>query len=209
MILEFFPIPLLAGLLILFLLLLILRRRGCSLSYLFFFSLFWLYLLAVIAATLFPMPLPDSAGQIQNGSSAAYILSQVNLVPFDYSHFINSSRRYVLFREIIANVILTMPFGFGVSFITRIRRKTIPWLALAVGVGIEAAQLIMGLILEHDYRGVDINDSIMNALGVLGGYALFILFSRWYIRRTARLKIEPKGLAAYVYTIVSFYSPPF
>jgi glycopeptide antibiotics resistance protein len=127
----------------------------------------------------------------------------VNLAPFDYSQFNHISRKYLIGREIIANIILTMPLGFGISFVTRIRWRNIPWLALAVGVGIESAQLVMNLILESDYRGVDINDSIMNALGVLCGYGLFLLFSRWYIRRTGRLQIELKGLGAYVHAIAN------
>ena len=133
--LKFVPYPLLFGLILLVVLLILLRRGGSRFSYLFLFSLFWLYLLGVVAATLFPMPLPFLAGGHADRSPAGYILSQINLALFDYSQFKYESPQYIFMREILANVLLTLPFGFGVSFIANVRCRDIFWLAPAVGIG--------------------------------------------------------------------------
>jgi len=176
--LEFFPIPLNIGLISLAVLLILLRRQGRSFSYRLRFSVFWVYLLAVVGVTLFPMPILNGTGVTLSWKTTADILSRVNLVPFDYSQFKYLNPAYVFLREIVANILLTLLFGFGINFVIRIRARTILWLSLAVGLGIETAQLAMCLLLGSAYRGVDINDSLMNALGVLCGYGLFRIFSR-------------------------------
>jgi glycopeptide antibiotics resistance protein len=196
--LEFVPFPVLIGLAILIGILAILRRRKSSLSYLFFFSLFGIYLLLVAGVTLFPMPFTPGFRQ-----PAWLILSRVNLIPFDYHMFWGLDPIFVFLRVILANVGLTMPLGFGISFIARIKGRAIPWLALAAGVRIEATQLGFSLLLGLAYRGVDINDAMMNGLGVLCGYGGFRFFS-WLVVATAQhFKINPKGLLAYVHTIAS------
>ena len=205
--LEFVPFPLLIGLVILILVLVILWHRKYSLSYLFFFSVFCVYLLLVTGVTLFPMPIPDLTGGSEARQSAFYILSRVNPIPFDFGQFANLNPTYVFFREIVANIVLTMPFGFLISFLTPVKPRNIPMLALAVGLGIETIQLVMCLALGMAYRGVDINDALMNALGVLFGYGFFRLFSWLFLAMTKRLKLEHKGLFAYVHTISSPIQP--
>ncbi len=196
--LEFVPFPFLIGLAILIGILAILWQRKYSLSYLFFFSLFGIYLLLVAGVTLFPMPFTPGFRQ-----PAWMILSRVNLIPFDYHQFWRLDPFFVFLREILANIVLTMPLGFGIRFVTRIKPRAIPWLALGAGVGIETTQLGFSLLLGLAYRGIDINDAIMNGLGVLGGYAGFRLFSWLVVVAIQRLKISPKGLLAYIYTIAS------
>jgi glycopeptide antibiotics resistance protein len=197
MMLKFVPYPLLIGIGILVVILFMLWRHQCSRSYLFFFSIFWIYLLALVGATLFPIPIINGDGQEVGRQSAAAILSRVNLVPFDYSQYSKIAPSIIFFREILANILMTVPFGFGISFVARVKAKQIPWLALALGFGIETAQLGACLILGIDYRGVDISDSLLNALGVLCGYGCFFVF-RWGGRKLiGRLKIKPGGLIAF------------
>jgi glycopeptide antibiotics resistance protein len=193
--LEFFPFPVLIGVILLILLLVILWSRKNSRSYLFFFSIFWIYLLALIGLTLFPIPC--NASKV----SASLILSRVNLMPFNYSQFSRLDPAFVFIREIVDNILLTVPFGFGICFIARVRAKIMLWLAFAVGIGIETSQLILCLILGIAYRGVDLNDAIMNALGVLLGYGLIRLFSRLDVAISSRFKIQQKGIFAYIHTI--------
>jgi len=198
MTLEFFPFPFLVGILVLCLVLAVLGARKHSLSYLFCFSLFGIYLLLVAGVTLFPMPLPAGGNLIVTGREVSHILSQVNLIPLYYRDFKYLDPVFVFVREIVANIILTMPFGFGLSFVTRVRAKQLPFLALAAGIGIETTQLILCLAVQSSYRGVDINDALVNALGVLAGYELFKVFCRVYVSMTRRFKKEPKGLFAYL-----------
>jgi glycopeptide antibiotics resistance protein len=63
-----------------------------------------------------------------------------------------------------------------VSFIARLKARDFLWLALTVGLSIELAQLAVSLVIGGAYRGVDINDVLLNAAGVLIGFACFRLF---------------------------------
>lgn len=183
MMLEFFPYPFIIGTCILVVVLGILRKRKFKPAYLFFFSIFWIYGLVLVGAILFPMPIGDIAGQGAGRQSAAYILSRVNLVPFNYSRMIKLARGFVIWREIVANILMTMPFGFGISFVARVRARQVPWLALALGFGIESVQLGACLLFGLSYRGVDISDALMNAIGVLCGYGCFLMFC-WVVRKS-------------------------
>lgn len=96
---------------------------------------------------------------------------------------------------------LTIPFGFGLPFIVRIRGWHYLWLAFAVGLTIELSQLVMSLIVGFGYRAVDITDVLTNAAGVLIGYVFFCVFS-WVYRTAVRLlRIQPRGLFGFIYTI--------
>jgi len=199
--LEFFPIPFIFGLGILCVFLVILRRRKQNYSFLFFFSVFWVYLLLVVSMILFPMPILDRSGMSLWRQSASTIFSQITLIPFDYSHFSKETPSYIFIREIAANIVLTLPLGFGIRFITRFQARSVPILGLFVGFGFEFSQLIANLILGISYRDVDINDALMNALGVMIGYAFFRFFAWLTVRITGTYHLEYKGLFAYIYQI--------
>jgi glycopeptide antibiotics resistance protein len=72
-----------------------------------------------------------------------------------------------------------------------------------LGFGIELTQLLFNLILRYPYRVVDITDALLNAAGVLIGYALFRLFSRLFIAITSILPASPTGLLAYIQDVAS------
>lgn len=199
--LEFFPFPLLIGMVIWVVFLAVLWHRKNNFFYLFLWSVFWVYLLFGVSLTLFPIPIADRAGDTASWQSTLYILSRVNLIPFDYHRYYTLNPTYIFFREILANILLTAPCGFGISFITHFKARHVFWLALGVGFGIEMAQLGLCLALGVYYRGVDISDALMNALGVLFGYGFFVLFSLLYGAVTNRFRLEHKGLFAYIYSI--------
>lgn len=197
---EFVPYPLLVGILLMIILQAVLWRRNLSPAAIFCFSVFWVYLLFVISMILFPMPIPGRSGGLSSSRQALLILSRINFIPFDFGQFRHLDPGFVFMREILDNILLTLPFGFGICWIIPIPAKKIPWLALAVGLGTETAQLVMCLVLGSLYRGIDINDTILNALGVYLGYLLFRLFSWWVVGRIHRFKIKPVGILAYLYT---------
>ena len=190
MLIWFDELDLLIGLVVLLVLLPILWWRKRSLSYLLFFSIFWLYILAVIRAVFFPVA-------INTDHNGAFSLS-INLIPF---YFRDCSMLILCVRGIIENIILTIPFGFGINFLTRIKQRNIFWLALTVGLGFELYQLLISLVFRSGFRTVDINDSILNGTGVLLGYALFRAFTWVYIKVTTRFNIKHKWLFAYIYKI--------
>jgi len=87
-----------------------------------------------------------------------------------------------------------VPLGFGLNFISRVRTRDILWLSITIGLGIEAIQFVVSLVLGYPYRVVDINDALLNAIGVLIGYGFFRAFAWLYLTITQRLKIEHRGL---------------
>ncbi len=193
--LEFVPYPLLIGCAILVVLLTLLWQHKRGPSHLFFFAVFWIYLLAVVNLTLFPLPLP---GRMDGGwarQSATFILSRVNLAPFYFGDLF-FLRPKIVFFQLAGNVLLTVPFGFGISFVLGLKAKHFPWLAVAAGLCIETSQLVVSLVIGGAYRGVDINDVLLNATGVLIGYGFFRVFARVYLAILRRLEVEPQGLFA-------------
>jgi glycopeptide antibiotics resistance protein len=148
--------------------------------------------------------MPQAWTGIATKQQAAFILSHVNLVPFSYLGFFN---RYVIFQEVGRNILLTIPFGFGISFIARVRPKDLLWLSLGAGLAIEGTQLAVSLGLGGLYRTVDVTDVLVNAIGVWLGYGCFMFFSHLYLSRTRQLGIEPRGVLAYVHEVAARAQP--
>jgi glycopeptide antibiotics resistance protein len=148
--------------------------------------------------TLFPLPLDGETRDFMREQGVTF-MSRVNLIPFYFGQFAQTEG----FLVSAQNIILTMPFGFGLSFIAKFKAKDFLWLALGAGLGIEITQLVISLGLGFPYRIIDINDVLFNATGVLIGYGLFRVFALLYLVITQRLGIEHRGLPAYVHDIAS------
>jgi glycopeptide antibiotics resistance protein len=116
------------------------------------------------------------------------------------THHIIDGRDLVDFAN---NILLTIPFGLGIIFVSRLRPRDFLWLPLAVGFGIETAQLAISIILGYPYRVVDINDALLNAAGVLIGYGLFRIFTWLWFRLTRRFKDKSAGWLAYLNEVAS------
>ncbi|MGZ9166094.1 MAG: VanZ family protein [Anaerolineales bacterium] len=200
MTLDFDALTWLIGIVILAVVLIVLRHHGRSFSYLFCFSIFWVYLLLVLKETIFPVPLPENISALMTKEQITFTVSHINLVPFKYLTFFNT---YIVFREIIQNILLTIPFGFGISFVRQFKVRDVLWLAIGVGFVIETMQLAVSLGIGGPYRVVDITDLLLNALGVLIGYGFFRVFAWLYLRMSQRLGIKHTGLFAYIHDVVA------
>jgi glycopeptide antibiotics resistance protein len=174
--LNFSRTDLLVGLAILALLLPLLWRRKHRFAYLLAFSLFWFYLLFVVSEIIFPLT-PDTG------------LPGFNLIPFNLGCSLSD---YFCLRNFIANILLTMPFGFGINFLVSLSPKSYLWLAPAVGLGLELSQLAASLAFQSSFHVADINDSILNAIGVLLGYAVFRMLGWLYRSLTDVTNARPK-----------------
>lgn len=164
-------------------------RRIPNLPRLLFIALFGFYLLCVIRWTVFPIYIfPARALQVR-------FMDGVNLIPFYFGPFTPLAFAW---PGLLLNTLLTMPVGFGISFITRFRVQHLPGLVVAFGVGIEGVQLLISLILGYAYRTIDVNDVICNSLGVLLGYAAFRIFARLYLATVRRFNLHPSGLFHYI-----------
>lgn len=188
--LHFFPIPLIIGLLILTLVISRYRKRGWF--YLLGLALFGLYLLAVIEILFFPIPVPANWPANLTWKDTLQSLSQVNLIPFNYGPMFLHSTSFFTFRDIIANILLTIPFGFGICFLLPLRNKQILLTAVGVGLALEGTQLLMKLSLGVFFHTVDITDVLTNALGVLVGSGLYraVLWISHTIRKHAQRPIR-------------------
>ncbi len=161
---SFFPLPFLTGLTVLALALVMMRIQRTSLRYRVVFSLFWLYLLMVSALTIFPLYLPLDG---ESRRSTGEILSRVNLIPF---HLMAGGR---LRREMIANILMTIPFGLLLPAVARVQFPLFLLAAVGIGAGIEMMQFGLNLFTGYAFRVTDINDVIFNFTGAMIGYGLY------------------------------------
>ena len=190
MMVYFTTVHLFIGVIALFIVLIILWKQKKSFSYLFFFSIFGMYMLGVVSVIVFPFPL---------GIPAPNFKPSINLIPLNFG---DCSIAMLCIRNIYENILLTIPFGFGVNFIARIKSKNIVWLALAVGFTFEITQLVISFFFKSAFRSVDINDVILNVTGVLLGYGIFRIFGWLYIFVTDRFEIQHQTIFAYIDAVV-------
>jgi glycopeptide antibiotics resistance protein len=80
----------------------------------------------------------------------------------------------------LLNILLLIPFGFGLPFITNLHMKKIVVIGVLFSVVIEFLQLVTGFMARITFRVADINDVIFNTVGVAIGYILFVGFVRIY-----------------------------
>ncbi|OQY90090.1 MAG: hypothetical protein B6D38_04765 [Anaerolineae bacterium UTCFX1] len=166
-------------------------------SFLAFFAfVFGVYLIGVISVVVFPIPI---------GYDVSDFKPNLNLIPFNFGVCDPRWREFCIwqiYQQNYQNILLTIPFGFGISFIARIKPKNIFWVALAVGFTFEFVQLVISLIVRSPFRAVDINDLIFNATGVLLGYGFFRIFGAIYLRVVQSCQSQPSHIFAYIHDIV-------
>jgi glycopeptide antibiotics resistance protein len=90
------------------------------------------------------------------------------------------------------NVLLFVPFGFGLPFVMNTSLKKIVILGAFFSMGIEFLQFLSGYLAQITFRIADINDVLFNTLGSLIGGLLCLVFATLY--RQAALKRGLKDL---------------
>lgn len=151
--------------------------------YLFFLFIMFIYIINVAKVTLFPFP-------ICTNSYEPNLRYAINLIPFANGFDYN-------FRM---NTFLTIPFGFGLPFITDVKKKHIFWIALLPGFIIESLQFILALVSGgFTFRTIDVDDIIANYFGIILGFFLLYIFAKIYIRIVDRKKINLIRFWDYVY----------
>jgi hypothetical protein len=99
----------------------------------------------------------------------------VNLRPWFLGGYFMSAEQAVL------NVLLTVPFGFGLPFVAKIGGLAVLVAGVLFSVGIELSQLVVdALYLALPTWSIDVNDVILNSAGVVIGYAAFLLTGAAY-----------------------------
>ena len=203
MILDFDLLSWLIGIALLFAVLAVLWKRGYNVSYLFCFSVFWIYLLLVLKVAVYPIPLGRGVSEDTAGKLLPVMLSTVHFRPFYFGPFATPASIAV---TVLQNLVLTVPFGFEINFLKHLKPKDFLWLAIAFGLGIEVIQFVLALIsvflgIWGPNHIVDINDAILNVIGVLFGYGIFRLFAAWYA--PIQHKFKTNVFFAYIHDVTS------
>lgn len=168
-------------------------KKKKNLIYLFFFTLFYLYFAKVLDYTLFQFQsllllkhfIPDLMLNGLSGSKSINLIPLVTLAAEDL-------------KTSLLNILLFMPFGFGLAFITNMRMRNVVFIGFLCSVGIEFLQFVTGLAAGITFRVADINDVIFNTLGVVIGYTLFIVFVRFFCEVTKGLSLTPGSIWRYI-----------
>ncbi|CCY46483.1 putative uncharacterized protein [Firmicutes bacterium CAG:822] len=129
---------------------------------LFINTIMYIYLSFVLYFTL--MPIIASLPFIFNHSYVS-----MNLVPFiDVS---GGNGDFI--RQVVLNIIMTIPFGFLLPLIKNKKASLINIIlyTFLLSLGIELLQPLI-----NDFRSSDITDLITNVLGGIIGYILYIVF---------------------------------
>ena len=153
-------------------------RRRKSRVYRVFFAIFYVYIVMVLYYTLFQfqslilMKLFNPHLML-NGQEAG---KELNLIPL-LTLTAGAAQTSLL------NILLMVPFGFGLPFISDYRAKKVVVLGMLFSLAIELTQWLTGRLAGVTFRVADVNDLIFNTLGAAVGYALFAGFAvgwrRW------------------------------
>lgn len=164
------------------------KKRKKTLSYLLFWSIFYFYLVNVIKITQFPL----------------FILEYPFEYNFsDYIHLIPTNPFGHNLYTSVLNTILTIPFGFGLSFLIKMNWKKIILSTILFSLLLELIQLTAHLILPGHNRLVDINDLIFNTLGGIIGYALYKLFAKIFKIIISKYDIEMNPILSHIQKTIS------
>jgi len=148
------------------------KYKDISLQRELLFNIFIIYCISVIAVT-FPLDF--------HGLSEGRHIS-INIIPFvdivkDFQHnpfFSIGFRLRLLIRNLIGNILLLLPLGLFLPILwSKFRdfKKTV-FIGIVVSVAIELTQLIFSY-LGLGYRSTDIDDLILNTLGIVIGYIIY------------------------------------
>ena len=136
-------------------------------------SLFILYITAVASITLFPIVVDEPM---------PFTDQTIKLVPFTTISemlFTNSDSKTV-FLQIDGNIIMCIPFGMAIPFMIKHKKWFYYFLiALAFPMVIELTQLLISVSINNYYRTIDIDDVILNFLGIMIGYGIYKILPRF------------------------------
>jgi glycopeptide antibiotics resistance protein len=152
-----------------------LRLGKKGFAFLTFFTVFYVYLFKVLDYTLFQyqslLILKHWMPNLRlNGQAAADSLNLVPLITLTPADVTTS----------FLNILMLVPFGFGLPFITDLRMKPVVLAGALFSIVIELMQLSTGILANATFRVADINDVIFNTTGVAIGYIMFAGFTRIY-----------------------------
>jgi len=161
--------------------------------YLLFFTLFYIYLFKVLDYTLFQFQslillkffMPNLMLHGQTAERSINLIPLITLTPQDI-------------KTSLLNILLMVPFGFGLPFITNFRMKKIIIIGALFSIAIELLQMITGVMAKITFRVADINDVLFNTIGAAIGYILFVRFAHLYRHISHKGKTSANPISRYI-----------
>ena len=168
-------------------------KKKKSLVYLIFFTIFYVYIVKVLDYTLFQFQsllllkhfMPDLILHGQTVGKNMNLIPLITLTPQDL-------------ETSLLNILLLIPFGFGLPFITDFRMKKIVVIGALFSIVIEFLQLMTGFMAKITFRIADINDVIFNTVGAAFGYILFFGFVCIYRHISHNWEISANPILRYI-----------
>lgn len=135
-------------------------------------SVFIIYISTVILITFFPIV-------YSHDEHTAFVTLEgaVQFIPFNtICRMIRYAPRQMAFEQVGGNIIMTIPFGILLPLLLK-RKKVLQLIlyAAALPVCIESLQLLLGYLLGTYYRMADIDDVILNFMGIIIGYIIYFV----------------------------------
>src|SRR5689334_16004587 len=168
-------------------------KKKKSLVYLIFFTIFYVYIVKVLDYTLIQFQsllllkyfMPNLILKGQTAGENINLIPLIMLTPQDL-------------KTSLLNILLMIPFGFGLPFISNLRMKKIVVIGALFSISIELLQLITGFMAKTTFRIADINDVIFNTAGAAIGYILFVGFMHFYRHISDKWEKQANPILRYI-----------
>ena len=147
-------------------------------------SLFILYMTVVVSITIFPIIIDSDLMPINDSS--------IILVPFStITNLLENATLWTIVLQIIGNIIMTIPYGIFIPFMVK-KKRWYNYLVytLIFPLAIELTQLIICVSTNSFYRTVDIDDVILNSIGIIIGYGIYKILPKFIIERRKNYKTK-------------------
>ncbi len=151
----------------------------------------YVYICQLIDLTQFPIYASEGMREALGGQN---VWREMNLLPF-------KTVLEAFSLDILMNIIMTIPLGFGISFFIRCTWRKILAIGMSIGICAELGQLISALWVGFTFRHVNIDDTIMNLLGTMFGYLLFKIFSKIFRWSYQKFNINSNSFLEYVLNV--------
>lgn len=159
--------------------------------YLLSFLIMYIYVCELINFTQFPIYASEGMKATMGGQN---VWKEMNLLPL-------KTIREGVSTDILLNIIMTLPLGFGLPFLVRCSWKKIIFSGITVGALCEIGQLLTALWAGFTFRHVNIDDMLLNFFGTLLGYILFKVFCYIFCWSCNRLKTAPNAFLSYILNV--------
>ena len=165
-----YPLLFCVGFLVVFIITFLVRiiKRGHRIR-LCYIGIIELYIMLLISVTIFPIRIIPS--EMRTGKNS--ILDFCQLIPFkDIIDIVKNSG--IINIQLIGNIILLMPMPVLIGYLSKkVNYKVLFFKSILFSFGIEIIQLIIDILLSYPSRIFDVDDIILNGIGILIGMIIF------------------------------------